>query len=89
MQKVSIEFLTKFILDNVWKRETTFWIWWQLEQVDGNQVQMIDSQSYSLSFKTQGFPRRTGKSNFQSIFLVYSCPDEKIKSSFPYLRTGG
>ena len=53
MQKVSIEFLTKFILDNVWKRETTFWIWWQLEQVDGNQVQMIDSQSYSLSFKTQ------------------------------------
>ena len=53
MQKVSIEFLTKFILDNVWKRETTFWIWWQLEQVDGNQVQIIDSQSFSLSFKAQ------------------------------------
>ena len=72
MQKVSIEFLTKFILDNVWKRETTFWIWWQLEQVDGNQVQMIDSQSYFCLLKpNQNFPRTYWEisDNFQCIFF--------------------
>ena len=42
-KKVLIEFLTKFILDNVWKQQKTFWICWQLEKVEGNKVQIIDS----------------------------------------------
>ena len=45
-KKVLIEFLTKFILDNVWKRQKSFWICRQFEQVDDNQI--TDSQSHLI-----------------------------------------